>query len=422
MSTLLDRVLPPAAGEPFRRLALATWSVGLGDGIALVALPLLAATLTHEPLVVALVFVLQRLPFLLLAPYAATLADRTNRRTLVVAGDLVRIAVLAALAMTLLTGSLSTPGLLGAAVVLGVAETFVDTTSSSLPAMLLADGPAREPAERRLRLGVLIGSQLAGPALGALLFVVAPAAPLLVQALLLGIGIRLLSLISLPGPDRRTRAPRVRHRFRPLISWIGSRPDVRTLTGAALAAHMAGAAGGVVLVLYTLERLDAAPIGFALLATAPALGALAGAVLLPHLEGRLTLAALIRLGLAVEVLCHGVLALALGLLPAALALAVFGANAWVWGTVASERRRSEVPAGLAEPLARLHLLGVVGALVVGGLLGGALADRAGLVAPYWAGAAGTLLLLGALWGPLGRLDPPHATPVVPRDDGIRPLS
>src|SRR6187549_2500376 len=93
-----DRVAPPRLGGSFRWLLASSWTSNLGDGLALAAGPLLVASQTHDPLLVALAGVLQRLPWLVLGLYAGVLADRLDRRLVVVVVDLLRSAVLVVLA------------------------------------------------------------------------------------------------------------------------------------------------------------------------------------------------------------------------------------------------------------------------------------------------------------------------------------
>src|SRR3954452_13854820 len=94
-------------GRSFRWLVGSAWASGLGDGIGLAAGPLLIASQTQDPLLVALAALLQRLPWLLFGLYAGVLADRMNRRDLVVAVDLMRAAVLAALTATIVSGQIN---------------------------------------------------------------------------------------------------------------------------------------------------------------------------------------------------------------------------------------------------------------------------------------------------------------------------
>ncbi len=60
-------------------------------GITLAAGPLLVASQTRNPLAVAMAAFLQRLPWLLLGLYAGVLADRLDRRAIVLATGLVQL-------------------------------------------------------------------------------------------------------------------------------------------------------------------------------------------------------------------------------------------------------------------------------------------------------------------------------------------
>src|SRR5687767_12938548 len=115
-------------GTSFRWLIGSAWVGNLGDGIALAAGPLLVASQTSDPVLVALAGLLQRLPWLLFGLYAGVLADRLDRRLVVMAVDLARAAVLVVLTVALLTGAVNVPVVLVTMFVLGTAEVFVDTT------------------------------------------------------------------------------------------------------------------------------------------------------------------------------------------------------------------------------------------------------------------------------------------------------
>src|SRR3954470_1705950 len=127
----VEAVLPARLGGSFRWLVGSSWTSNLGDGIGLAALPLLVASQTQDPVVVALGGLLQRLPWLLFGLYAGVLADRVDRRVLVVAVDLTRAAVLAVLTGTLVTGHVTVTVVLVAMFLLGTAEVFADTTTGT---------------------------------------------------------------------------------------------------------------------------------------------------------------------------------------------------------------------------------------------------------------------------------------------------
>lgn len=67
-----------------------SWLNNLGDGIALAAGPLLVASQTSSPFLVAMAVVLQRLPWLLFGLYAGVVAGRLEGRRVLLAVQLVR--------------------------------------------------------------------------------------------------------------------------------------------------------------------------------------------------------------------------------------------------------------------------------------------------------------------------------------------
>src|SRR3954447_24409557 len=114
-------------GTPFRWLVGSSFVSNLGDGIGLAAGPLLIASQTSDPFLVALAGLLQRLPWLLFSLYAGVLADRVDRRLVVMAVDVMRAAVLVVLTAALVTGTADIGVVLVTMFLLGVAEVFVDT-------------------------------------------------------------------------------------------------------------------------------------------------------------------------------------------------------------------------------------------------------------------------------------------------------
>ena len=76
MSRLVEAVAPSRLGRDFRWLLASSWAANLGDGIALAAGPLLVASQTQSPILVALAALLQRLPWLLFGLWAGFLSAR----------------------------------------------------------------------------------------------------------------------------------------------------------------------------------------------------------------------------------------------------------------------------------------------------------------------------------------------------------
>src|SRR5579875_1511958 len=89
-------------GTRFWRLWTALGVSSAGDGMAEVALPLLALQFTRNPLSISAVLVCQQLPALLAALPIGTLADRVDRRRLIVSIEVLRFAVLALFGLSVL--------------------------------------------------------------------------------------------------------------------------------------------------------------------------------------------------------------------------------------------------------------------------------------------------------------------------------
>src|SRR4051812_36880809 len=67
-------------GPAYRRLWLATALSNLGDGIRIAALPLLAAVMSSDPVVVAGVAVAGQSPWLIFGLFAGAIVDRYDQR------------------------------------------------------------------------------------------------------------------------------------------------------------------------------------------------------------------------------------------------------------------------------------------------------------------------------------------------------
>src|SRR5688500_18886424 len=86
----------------FGALWSATAVSNLADGIFKLALPLLATRLTDSPSLVAGVAVAVRLPWLLFALFAGVMADRSDRRQMMIGANVVRVIALTMLVIALL--------------------------------------------------------------------------------------------------------------------------------------------------------------------------------------------------------------------------------------------------------------------------------------------------------------------------------
>ena len=402
MSRVLEAVLPVRMGTSFRWLVGSSWVTNLGDGIAVAAGPLLVASQTQDPMLVAFAVLLQRLPWLLLGLYAGVLADRVDRRVLVVTVNVLRAVVLAALTGTLLTGQVTIGVVLGAMFLLGAAEVFADTTSGTLLPMVVPRADIGI-GNARLMAGTLTMNQLAGPAVGAVLFAAGMAWPFLVQAVLVALGAVLASRMALPRLPLPPERSHVRRDIAEGFRWTWSSAAVRTLTIAIVTFNVTYGAAWSVLVLYAMQRLELGPVGFGLLTSTVAAGGILGTASYDWLSRRAGLAALMRIGLVIETLTHLALALTTTAGVALVTMFVFGAHAFVWGTTAETVRIRAVPAQLQGRVGSVYRMGVYGGLVSGQALGGVIARIWGVTGPFWFAFAGSAVILALIWRSLAHI-------------------
>jgi predicted MFS family arabinose efflux permease len=400
---LVDRVMPPRLGRSFRWLVASFWTSNLGDGLALAAGPLLVASQTHQPFLVALAAVLQRLPWLLFGLYAGALADRLDRRRMVMVCDALRVAVLVVLALTIATGDVGIHIVLLAMLLIGVAEVFSDSAARTLLPMLVARQDLGI-GNARLMTGTIAFNQLAGPPLGAFLFAAGMALPFVTQAVCVALGVVLIARVATPpGAVRDLEGTHVRKDISDGIRWLVGHPAVRTLALVILTFNVTWAAAWAVLVLYSTEVLGMGPVGFGLLTTVAAVGGLLSTTCFGWLERHVRLATLMRVCLTLETLMHLVFAVNRSAVVALVTMFGFGAYAFVWGTLSQTVRQRAVPTEYQGRVGAAYTVGVYGGIVIGQALGGAIAARWGLTAPFWFAFVGSGLTLILIWRSLGAI-------------------
>ena len=396
-------------GRDFRWLLASSWTSNLGDGVALAAAPLLIASMTSSPILVAAGAIMQFLPWLLFGLHAGAIADRFDRRRLVMFANAGRAVVLAGLCAFLLTGTANIWIVLAVAFLYGTAEVFVDTAGSTLLPMLV------KPADlglgnARLQAGYLVANQFAGPPLGAFLFAAGTAWPFLVEILCVLLAVVLISRMArTPVPPRSSTESgalsksHVHTDIAEGLRWLWQNPPVRMLVLIILVFNVTWAAPWGVLVLYATEHLDMGAVGYGALTTASAAGGILATLCFGWLERHVSFATLMRVVLSLEVLMHLAFALTSTGWVALVIMFVFGAYAFVWGTISTTVRQRLVPPELQGRVASVNMVGVFGGMVIGQALGGVIAQVWGLTAPWWFAFVGAALTLLLVWKPISQV-------------------
>lgn len=402
-------------GRDFRLLLTAGTISNVGDGIDATALPLLAAALTRDPALFAGVATASRLPWLLFALQAGALADRLDRRRMMVVVNVVRTVLLGTLGVTVLLDVASIWLLYLVSFGLGVAEVLFDTSAQAfLPRVVRRDQLERANG---LQMGFeTVANQFIGPPLGGFLFAVAAAVPLLLDAGTFLVAAGLLALVSAsagraavrpgapgatdvaPGadPDAITAPsqPRVRDEVREGLQWLRGHVLLRSL--AVLLGLMNGGfmLFGAVFALFALQVLGLDEIGFGLLLTAMAVGSVLASVGAGRIVERFGRTPTLWATLATAIVVPTIQGATSSVWVVAASSVVFGASAVLWNVITVSLRQAIIPDHLLGRVNAVYRFLGWGSMPVGAFLGGQLAGVYGLRAPFF--AASGIMLLGVL--------------------------
>jgi MFS family permease len=396
LTSVAETIAPARLGRSFRWLLASVTITNIGDGVVLSAGPLLVASLTRDPFLVSLAVLMENLPMLLFALIGGVAADRWDRRRMVIAANLGRAFVLAVLVATITSGTASIAIVLAALFVLGAAEVFSDSSSSTFIPNLVARGDLGV-ANARTQGAFLLTNQLVFPPVGAFLFAVGPPLPFATNALCYLLGAVLISRVVIGWRATRVQPSSVRADLVEGLRWIRHHAPMRTLALTIFAFNVTFGAAWGVLVLYAQERLGMGEVGFGLLTTAMAVGGVVGTLSYGRLERRFSLADIMRVGLLIETFTHLSLALTTSPVWALGTMVVFGAHAFVWGTTSTVVRQRAVPDDVLGRVGGVYRMAIVGGIVIGTPIGGLLAQQFGITAPFWFGFIGSALLVLVLW-------------------------
>jgi MFS family permease len=181
----------------------------LGDGLRTLAIPLLVFHLTGSALSTGITYALEILPFALVGLVGGSLADRTDRRRLMIACDFIRFAIMALFSIAYARGALTLPLLYAGIVVLSAAAAvFMGGQASSIPFLV---GKARSSRAVAALVAAEQTSNFITPPIGGAIFAAAGALPALVVNACTYL-VSQLSLFAVPtlGPEAPVAWPHVR--------------------------------------------------------------------------------------------------------------------------------------------------------------------------------------------------------------------
>src|ERR1700678_1217076 len=367
-------------GPAYWRLWWASAVSTTGDGVLVAALPLLAVTITRNPLMISLVTAAEFLPWLLLSLPVGVLVDRHDRATLMWRAQVLQGSVIAVLAVLVLVHWTDIAVLAVAAFGLGVGEVvFSNASQSVLPQLVRAE---QLPEANGNQYAVqTIGQEFAGPPLGSLLVTAAAAARFVPRPAPFAGSPALLARLPKHPPDTVPDGT-VRSRVAEGLRWLLGNRLLRVVAVLLGVSSFCNTMGMATLVLLVTETLKVSSRFYGILLAAAAVGSVLGGLLNPWLTRRLgqVPSLVIAMG-AVSVIYVGI-----GLAPNAPVLAALevcnGFVVTMWNIVTVTLRQRIVPNDMLGRVNSAYRMIGWGLMPAGAVAGGLVAHVAGLRAPY----------------------------------------
>ncbi|WP_330437651.1 MFS transporter [Micromonospora sp. NBC_00821] len=371
----------------------------LADGVVKLTVPLVAVSMTNSPALVAGATLANTLPWLLFALPAGALADRVDRRRLIMTMAAARALLLAVLVGAVLVDALPLAGLYAGALLLGTAEVFADTTRMSVVPMVIPRS-RMESAFATLTATETAANEFIGPPLGGLL----AAAGLAVALGAGGVGYAgaLLALAVMTGhyrssghPGPRAKLPGLRVDIREGIRYVWQARILRSLLLVAGAASGCWAAWMAVIAVYAIAPgpMNLSHAEYGLLIGALGVGGVVGASAAPFLTRRLGR----RVVLAASMASFAVLLAAPAITSSprlvAAATVLGGAGSGAWNVTYSSLRALVVPDEMMGRYSGVSRLTSWGSMPLGALAAGLTAELVSVRAVFWGAAALCVLVL-----------------------------
>lgn len=341
-------------------------------------------------MLIALVPLAQRLPWLIFTLPAGVITDRYDRRKIIVLMDFLRGAMTAVVAVGVYLNRSHLPRLadvtrshptqtalyillLLTALLFGFMEVLRDNSAQTLMPTVV-EAVDLEKANGRMWAAESLTNSFIGPPLGSLLLGFAMALPFFVDAGSFFFCAGLIATMS--GTFKITQLKNERASFRVEMkagmAWLWKNELLRGMAIILGLLNFCGSLFGAIFILYAQEVLHTSVFVFAILGTAGALGGLLGGTLGPKISGRFgsgTSIALALIGMPIFTLITGLTSswqIVWVVSVAETFLAV------LWNVVTVSLRQSIIPAGLLGRVNSVYRMFAWGTIPIASLGGGAL--------------------------------------------------
>lgn len=372
------------------KLWFATAISNLGDGVSTVAYPWLASATTRSPLLIALVPLAQRLPWLIFTLPAGVITDRYDRRKIIVVMDFLRGILTAVVGIGVYFNASHLPNLknvtqihptqlklylllLVTAFLFGFMEVLRDNSAQTLMPSVVAEEQL-EKANGRMWSAESLTNNFIGPPLGSLLLGLAMALPFFVDAATFFFCAGLIGTLAGTFLPAETGTPRTsfREEIKEGIAWLWHHDLLRSMAIILGLLNFCGSIVGGIYILFAQEVLHTSVFIFAILGTAGAVGGILGGILGPKVTEKIGSGrslALTLLGMPTFTLITG-LTSSWRVVWVASAIEAF--LAVLWNLITVSLRQSIIPSALLGRVNSVYRLLAWGTIPIATFFGGLL--------------------------------------------------
>jgi MFS family permease len=384
-------------GPGFNRLFSASVISNLADGLLAVAAPLLAITLTKDPVLISMLSAFVMLPWLLFAIPIGLVVDRVDKRLLVTFTNTLRFVIAGLVALAITTDTITIYWLLLATFLIGICEVAADTAAQSLIPVIL-EKKNFERANSRLNIAETVIQNFVGAPLSGFLYATAIVLPFMLNSLgflIAAIFVFLIPAHLIVAPQDKEQEIKERDSFLSEIKfglkYLWNDRPLRRLVATTTSLGFFYSLSTSTLILFITEILQVEAKYFGVLMAGAGSGAVLGGIVTPALSKRFGRG----LVLAVAIFISSITVLFQGLSPNVW---IFGAIGFIssftitnWNILLMSCYQVLIPAELYGRIHGARRTFVWGVMPIGAFTGGVIA-QSGLRIPLIVGGSATTLI------------------------------
>lgn len=360
----------------------------VGSWVQLVSLPWLVLHLTHSGAMVGLTYALQFLPILLLGVWAGVIADRCDKRRLLVVTTALLGACALALGVITLLDMVAMWNVILLAIVLGTVAAFDNPTRRAFVPELVEPRDVTNAVS--LNNAVFTSARIIGPSIaGILIATVGIGWCFVLNAASFAAVIVALQMMSTDGIHASAPLPRTKGQLRAGIRYAWDDPLVRLAIIMTFVVGVLAFNYQVVLPLLAKRTFHSGATGYALMFAATGVGSLVGALVAAHLgraSGRLMAISSVAFGVTMGL---ATVAPTLGL--AYLFLVPVGMTGMVFFSMANAAVQERADPEMRGRVTALFSVAFLGSTPIGSPIVGAVAEQFGPRASLGIGAVAAVI-------------------------------